>query len=348
MLIVDGNNMGCRSCFANAELKNNLGIPTGLHYGFFNSIIKLKKNFKDSRILVVWDGKSKRRMEVSQKAVNDKIIPELYKANRRKDPRPQPLIDFEQQSPFLKKALEQAGIPQIRMAEYEADDLVASYAQKLSTESEVIIVSSDNDFYQLLTDKISTFDGMTDKTVTKASWEKENGVTIDKYLEICALTGDSSDNIFGVPSWGEVTALETIKEFGTCKNLLEKKNAQYGCLKNSSPDIKDEIVFKSLLEIKNKKDIPKYKGAWLGMPFSGVALDIENKKIKTDLSKKDLMLLMFQDRIPISQSLKTIDIVVNIPKIPAIPFNRKRILEYFAYYDIRSISESDIDVLEKQ
>ena len=113
-LLIDGNNLAIRSAFANEELSAQSGIPTGVHYGMFQSLIYLREKFPEHKMLVVWDGKSKRRMDESTEAVENGLIKSVYKANRKKDEPPQPLLDFYEQAPFLKRGIEQTGIPQIR------------------------------------------------------------------------------------------------------------------------------------------------------------------------------------------------------------------------------------------
>ena len=99
-LLIDGNNLAVRASFANSELKNQDGIPTGAHFGVFQSLITLKKRFKEYQFLMVWDGKSKRRVEEAKKGVERGAVPSGYKENRPKgEEMPKPLLDFYSQSP---------------------------------------------------------------------------------------------------------------------------------------------------------------------------------------------------------------------------------------------------------
>ena len=102
-LLIDSNNLSCRHAFASPDLKNSLGEPTSVHYGFMSTLISLKQTYSDYEFLCVWDGKSERRMSESEDAVKKGLIKSAYKANRKKDEQPQPMLDFYRQAPFLKR-----------------------------------------------------------------------------------------------------------------------------------------------------------------------------------------------------------------------------------------------------
>ena len=81
-LLIDGNNMACRVSWANETLTNSDGVPTGVHYGFMNSLISLKGRYPNAQMLIAWDGKSAFRMKLSKEANEKGLIPALYKSNR--------------------------------------------------------------------------------------------------------------------------------------------------------------------------------------------------------------------------------------------------------------------------
>jgi len=339
-LLIDGNNLAIRASFANSELKNNDGIPTGVHFGFFQSLINLLQKFNGYQTLIVWDGKSKRRINESTEFVKKGVIPEIYKANRKKEDAPQPLKDFWEQSSFLKRAIGQTGIPQIQLEDFEADDVIASYSKILRNEHEVIICTSDRDYYQLLHENVSLWDGMKNTLTTLKSFQETNGLAPDTYVHLCALTGDDSDNIFGIPSWGETTASKFIKECnGNCFSVIESIEKMAKDYREKYPDITGD-EFNRLKSIVTKSGNPKYQGIYEGMPYTGVTLACEDKKIKPALAKSTLMALMFKDRVPLAYSLKTMD-NPEVPKeIPRFAFNKNKLMEYFDYYDIESLKDS--------
>jgi len=343
-LLLDGNNLACRVSFAQTELKNSEGIPSGVHYGFFSSLIALKEMFSDYQFLISWDGKSQRRMIESKAGVEKGLIKSAYKENRDREDVPQPLKDFYAQAPFLKKALEQTGIPQIRMPNQETDDILNTYCKILGKDNEVICMTGDEDYFQLLDDKVSIWNGGKQKMITKNDFIKEYGITPQQYIDVGALMGDSSDNIFGVYGVGEKTALELIKEHGSYQKTLEYLHKQMDPLRIKYPDIKDPAEFKRLESVATKSGKLKYPEITTNTPFTGVALAFEDKKIK-DLSKTDLMILMFEERVKLAYSLKKMDIIPDLPEIKQGTFNRQKLLEYFEYYDMATLLDS-VDIFK--
>ena len=348
-LLIDSNNLSIRHAFSNQELKNSLGEPTSVHYGFMNTLINMRQSYPDYQILCVWDGKSKRRMEESESAVKQGLIKSAYKANRKKDEQPKPLLDFYAQAPFLKRALEYTSVPQMKLNEFETDDIIFSYCQALKKNNEVICLTSDRDYYQLLDDNVSILDGMKQKTITKDDFIKEYGIQPSQYVDVGSFQGDDSDNIFGVYGVGEKTALELIKEHGSYQKVLEHLHKQLDPLREKYPDLKDASEFKRLATMKANLDNPKsklkYPEITINNPFTGVALALEDKKIKK-ISKSDVMILIFEERVKLAYSLKKMDLVPNLPEIKQGIFNRDKIIEYFNYFDIQSL-KIGIDIFGK-
>tara|TARA_R110000824_G_scaffold12226_6_gene53547 strand:- start:11987 stop:13171 length:1185 start_codon:yes stop_codon:yes gene_type:complete len=362
-LLIDGNNLAVRAAFANEDLQNNEGECTSVHFGFNQSLILLRKRFPDHRILVAWDGKSKRRMDESREGVNKHLIPSAYKENRDKENLPKPLKDFFSQSDYLKKAIHQLGIAQIRMPEFEADDVLASYAHYLKDEHEVTICTSDKDYWQLLDDNVILWDGMKMQETTKADWVAEYGIQPENAVDVGALMGDNGDNIFGIPGWGEKTAFKEIKKHETWEKLYEGLHEKYDKLKDKYPDIKDwaeteetksggvdmekvrDYTFNDLSSIKANPDNPnsklKYPGIYSKMPFSGVLEAFEKGEVK--MPKATMMALCFEERVRLAYSLKKMDVIDGLPDIPEYEFNQDKVLDYFEYYDIHSLME-DIKV----
>ena len=175
-LLIDGNNLAIRSAFGNSSLTNKEGVSSGAHYGFFNSLISLKKQFAGYQILVAWDSKSKRRMEESSAGVSTGLVKEAYKANRKKGEIAKPLQDWFDTGHHLKNALGVTGIPQIRIHGYEADDVIASYCEILKEDNKVVVVTSDKDFYQLLDKNVIIWDGMKEDYITSSTFTDKFGI----------------------------------------------------------------------------------------------------------------------------------------------------------------------------
>jgi DNA polymerase-1 len=337
-LLIDGNNLACRCVFANAELKNSDNISTSLHYGFFNSLIALKQIFPDHHLLVSWDGHSDRRKKESALGVEQGIIKSGYKENRDKENLPQPLKDFHAQAPFLKRAIEQTGIPQIRIPNQETDDIINTYCKKLGKDNEIICMTGDEDFYQLLDDHVSIWNGSKSKMITKEEWTKEYGITPEQHVHVGALTGDTGDNIFGLTGWGEKTALEAIQKYGSWENLYKYYHETYGHLRKQFPDLNPE-EFKKLESITTKSGKPKYPEITINSPYTGVTLAVEEKRTG-NISKSILMALMFEERVKLAYSLKKMDVIPDLPDIVQGKLNEQKLVEYFDYYDIISLKDS--------
>lgn len=351
-LLIDSNNLAMRSVFANTELKNSDNVPTGLHYGYMQSLINLKQKFKDYQFLIVWDGKSARRIKESQEAVKLGIIPEAYKANRKKEVMPQPILDFYAQAPYLKRALEYTGIGQILLPDYEADDVIGAYCKMLEKDNEVICVTSDGDYAQLLNKKVSIFDGMKNRHITESSFKEEYGITPLQYLDSSCLMGDVGDNIFGVSGWGEKTAIKEIKTYGNWKNLINAYKEKHKGLLVKYPDYPNEIPSdaearefeENVIEAKTEKGKVKFPDVKMGMPYARVLLAFAKEEIK--IPKTEIMALLFQDRISLAYSLKKMD--TDIPDLPEITqgeLNKDRLMEYFDYYDIETLKDA-VDLFE--
>jgi len=346
-LLIDGNNLAIRAAFANSGLMNREEVPTGVHFGTIQSLIYLRQQFPDYQILMVWDGKSKRRVKEASNAVANGLIKSGYKANRKKDDPPQPLLDFFEQSQVLKLGIEKLGIPQMRLMDYETDDVIASYCEQ-NKEDEIVCVTTDKDYYQLLTDKVSMWNGMKEVMITKHIFSTENGIDPIRHVDVGALSGDAGDNIFGVPGWGEKTALKAIQAHGSWQNTLKFFHDKYEEIRKIHPDATGDD-FVELKSFKTPKEKDKYPEIMDGMPFSGIALALERgdwKPAKTSGVKNELMALMFEERIKLAYSLKKMDTEIeNLPNITNGTFDRKSALEYLDYMDIDSLTE-EIEVFE--
>jgi len=348
-LLVDSNNLSCRICFAQPELKNSDGIYSGLHFGFFQSLINLKQKFPFHNILLVWDGKSKRRQIESENAVKEGIVPLVYKGNRKKDEIPIPLLNFYEQAPFLKRALNYTGIPQIRYNEYEADDVISAYTKNLKKHSEEIVIStSDKDYYQLLDSNVKMWDGMKMSEITVDTFKNNWGIEPKQWVDVGSFCGDDSDGIYGVPGWGEKTSIKAIKKYETWDKVLDDYKNKYkdARINNIDLNLRDggEDLFTYLKEKISEKGRFIYPEITFDMPYTGVLLAFDQDKING--SKIEIMSLMFEKRIRLAYSLKKMD--DDIPSLPDFdkgPLNKEKLNEFFDFYDITTLKNA-IDLFE--
>ena len=216
IMLIDGNSIINRAFFALPNLSGPSGEPTGGVYGFLNIFFKLYDEERPDYVLTAFD--------LPQPTTRHEKYTE-YKANRKAMPdllRPQ--------LPMLKDLLKKMNIATYEEAGLEADDILGSLAARAAANGfDVVIISGDRDLLQIATDKVKiripkTKGGTTvvEDYYAKDVFEKY-GVTPREYIDVKALMGDASDNIPGVPSIGEKTALKIITEYRTIENAI--KNA---------------------------------------------------------------------------------------------------------------------------
>ncbi len=209
LYLIDGSGFIFRAYHALPPLSNPQGVPVGAVYGFVNMLMKLLENNNHDCVAVVFDA--------ARHTFRNRIYAE-YKAHR--PPAPDDLIP---QFALIREATDAMNIARIELDDYEADDIIATYATIAQTEgTEVTIVSSDKDLMQLIRPGVSMYDAMKNKTIGEAEVLEKFGVAPNKVLEVQSLIGDSSDNVPGVPGIGPKTAAELITQFNTLEELLER------------------------------------------------------------------------------------------------------------------------------
>ena len=210
LILVDGSAYIFRAYYALPPMTNSSGIPTNAVYGFCNMMLKLIDQYHDDKIIIVLDA--------GRNTFRNKLYSE-YKANRSEAPE-----DLIPQFKIIREAIDAFGLDVIEKKDFEADDIIASYA-KYGEENNIntIVYSSDKDLFQLLTGTIKIIDPMKNIEIDEERVFEKFGVTPDKITDVQALIGDTADNIPGVPGIGPKTASKLINEFGSFENLLIKK-----------------------------------------------------------------------------------------------------------------------------
>lgn len=208
LILVDGSGYIFRAYHGLPPLTRRDGTPVGAVYGFTTMLLRLRETYKHDMLAVIFDA--------GRQTFRSEIFPE-YKMNRSETPE-----DLIPQFPLVREATRALNIPAIELENYEADDLIGSYAHAARAEGrEVVIVSSDKDLMQLIVDgAITMMDPMKNKRIGSAEVLEKFGVTPDKVIEVQALIGDSVDNVPGVPSIGPKTAAELINQFGDLEGVL--------------------------------------------------------------------------------------------------------------------------------
>ncbi|HAT08975.1 MAG TPA: DNA polymerase I [Rhodobiaceae bacterium] len=214
LYLVDGSGYIFRAYHALPPLtRKSDGLPIGAVSGFCNMLLKLLNDMGSqptpTHLAVIFDA--------SGKTFRNEIYP-AYKAHR--PPAPEDLVP---QFPLVREAVKAFDIPAIELEGFEADDLIAAYADAAAAQgARVTIVSSDKDLMQLVNDQIDMVDTMKDKFIDAAGVLEKFGVGPDKVVDLQALAGDSVDNVPGVPGIGIKTAAQLIDEYGDLDTLLAR------------------------------------------------------------------------------------------------------------------------------
>lgn len=214
VVLVDGNNLLFRSYYATAYtgniMRNRDGFPTNGLYGFVNMINKIVAEENPKYMMVAFDiGKTFRHEKYKD-----------YKGGRRETPE-----DLKVQFPIAKKILTAMGIKYLECEGYEADDIIgtiSSWCDK-DPEYEALIVSSDKDLLQLISDEtvVKLLKPKDYIVMDKATFIQTYGFEPIKMIDLKALMGDASDNIPGVKGIGEKTAIKLLTQYGSLDGIYE-------------------------------------------------------------------------------------------------------------------------------
>lgn len=206
LYLIDGYGFVFRAYHSLPPLTRPDGTPIGAVLGFSNMLLKFLSNHEADYIAVALDAGSK--------TFRHDIYPQ-YKANRDAPP-----DDLIAQFPIIRDVVEAFNIPILEKAGFEADDIIATIAKKAADSGiDVKIISSDKDLMQLVSDKITMFDAMRDRTIQAEQVFEKFGVSPNQVLDVLSLMGDSSDNIPGVKGIGQKTAAELLTQFGSLDNI---------------------------------------------------------------------------------------------------------------------------------
>ena len=212
VVLVDGSGYIFRAYHALPALaRKSDGLPVGAVSGFCNMLNKLVDDAMADddigHLAVVFD--------TARRSFRNEIYPE-YKAHR-----PPPPEDLVPQFPLVRDATRAFNVACVEMEGFEADDLIATYADlAVAAGHEVVIVSSDKDLMQMVGERVSMRDPMKQTVIREEQVVEKFGVGPDKVIDVQALAGDSSDNVPGVPGIGVKTAAELIGAYGDLETLL--------------------------------------------------------------------------------------------------------------------------------
>jgi DNA polymerase-1 len=215
LFLVDGSGFIFRAFHAIPALnRKSDGLPVNAVSGFCNMLWKLLRDARNTdvgvtptHLAVIFD--------YSSTTFRKEIYP-LYKANRSAPPE-----DLIPQFGLIRHATRAFNLPCIETEGFEADDIIATYARKAeAVGADVTIVSSDKDLMQLVTANVHMYDAMKDKQIGIPDVIEKWGVPPEKMIDLQAMTGDSTDNVPGIPGIGPKTAAQLLEEFGDLETLL--------------------------------------------------------------------------------------------------------------------------------
>ena len=212
LILVDGSAFLFRSYFStiSQNLTNDSGFPTGAMFGVVNAIKHLQRKYQGAKLIMVFDAKGSN--------FRHQMFPD-YKANR--SPAHDDLII---QIEPLYKIIRAMGFHFLCVEGVEADDVIATLSRfAAQSDIETIIASGDKDLFQLVGGNIKQLD-MKGKLYSEADVKEKMGVNPNQILDLLALTGDSADNIPGVPSVGPKTASKWLEQYSNIEGV--KANAE--------------------------------------------------------------------------------------------------------------------------
>lgn len=276
LLIIDGLNLLFQMFFGMpSRIINKDGKAIQGTLGFVGALLKIIRMTEPTHIVALFDGEHENdRAELNAE----------YKANR---------TDYstiaEEDSPFSQlsdvyAALDFMKIRHTEVVEFETDDVIASYAMKYGTKMQIVIMSFDSDFFQLINDNVTVLRYRGDKTVIcNCEYIQEKlSILPSQYADFKSLTGDASDNIKGIDKVGPKTAAQLIGQFGTLNDILANaeqipKPSVRESIKKSAERLK---VNYRLIKLDNKALLPfaadelqyKYDGTTTNEVLAGIGL----------------------------------------------------------------------------
>lgn len=272
LLLVDGNVLMHRSYHALPPFKTSKGVPTNVLYGFLSILHKTIIDFHPEHVLVCFDTPSP--------TFRNKLL-ETYQAQRPKIDN-----DFIVQIPFVKEALDKAGIVHMELDGYEADDLIGTIASHYKNNRiQVFILSGDKDLMQLVDTNvfmISPQIGFAKMKIYSPIEVKEKmGVSPQLIPDYKAIAGDPSDNYIGAKGIGPKTALKLLNQYGSVdgvlKNIPEMEN---GKIKTILKEHEQEVLIAHklatvLTDVPLKFDLDKTHFTWFALPLKEYLMGFE-------------------------------------------------------------------------
>ena len=244
LVLVDGTGYLFRAYYAMPGFTNSRGEPTGAIFGVLNMLYKLLDDYQPERVAFVFDAPGK--------TFRDDLYAE-YKANR--PPMPQ---DLRVQIEPLLEAVEAVGLAVVRVGGVEADDVIGTLADKAGHAGLTTVIStSDKDMAQLVDERTSLVNTMTDTEMGPEGVRDKFGVTPAQIVDYLTLVGDTVDNIPGVPKVGPKTAAKWLANYGDLDTLVARADEVGGAVGNRLREHLDVLpLYKQLVTIVRDVELP--------------------------------------------------------------------------------------------
>ena len=228
LLLVDGSSYLYRAFHALPGLSSPTGQPTGAIYGVLTMLQKLIKAEKPDLVGIIFDAPGKN--------FRHDLFPD-YKANREKTPE-----DLVVQIEPLLTAIQNLGLPLIRIQGVEADDVIGTLARQAENNNiQTLIATGDKDFAQLVSERIKLIDTMKNITTDQSGVLDKFGLRPEQIIDYLALAGDPSDNIPGIPKVGPKTAVKWLQQYTDLNGVIKHADEIAGkvgeALRTSIPDL---------------------------------------------------------------------------------------------------------------
>lgn len=308
IILVDGYNFIFRAYHALPPLTRPNGQAVGAVYGFTSMLLKLLAEYQEHYVAVIFDS--------GVKSFRNDIYPE-YKANR--PPAPE---DLKHQFQLIREVTSALNLPTIEKPGYEADDIIATFANMASnSEEKVIIVSSDKDLMQLIGHNVEMLDPIKSRPITAETVREKYGVMPNKLLEVFSLIGDSSDNIPGVKGIGPKTASDLINQYDNLEQLFD--NVEQIAPERRKNLLREgkELAFlsKDLLKLKHdvKLDVSLEELKVININYDKFFTFLEDYNFKSLISRAE-QIFNYKKREKESEPITTIISVTDIAQIKEI------------------------------
>jgi DNA polymerase-1 len=206
LFLIDGSSYIYRAFFALPPTVNSAGFPTNATYGFISFMMKFLKRHEPEYLAVVLDA--------GRQTFRHQLL-DSYKSNRRQAP-----ASLVLQLPHIRRVLEAFNVIALELQNYEADDLIGTLCATLCDQGcDLIVVSSDKDMMQLITNKVSLFDSVKERWIGANEVMAKFGVEPERVPEVLGLMGDVVDNIPGIKGVGRKTAIALMQQFRDLDDL---------------------------------------------------------------------------------------------------------------------------------